>query len=379
MENFTVYNPVKLHFGKNVLNGLGKAVKEYGKIVLMVYGRGSVKNNGVYDKAIEQLNSINAEVFEYRGVRPNPIVEDVDAAAQLGREKNVELILAVGGGSVVDSAKMISLAMPVNTTAWDFYEGKIKPKTAVPMICVLTLAATGTEMNPFAVIQNNHQQRKLGMGHDLMYPKHSFLDPIYTISVSKEYTAYGISDLIAHCLEAYFGAGEASLADRFVYSIIKEAMQYGPLLLQNLNNYDLRARIMYAAMVALNKTTIYGRVSADWGVHSIGHNLSLLFDMAHGASLSIAYPAWLKLHCNRAGSRIKELGQNLFDDNTIEGTIRKLEDFYRSIGSPVRLPEAGITKNQHQLIVDTMTKHNESGLHHKLSKEDVVEMIKLMW
>ena len=379
MENFTIYNPVRLHFGKNVLNGLGRAVKEYGTKVLLVYGGGSIKKNGVYDKVIEQLQSINAEVFEYYGIKPNPVVEDVDAAAQLGREKDVDVILAVGGGSVIDSAKMISLAIPVDTTAWDFYEGIIKPKSAVPMICVLTLAATGTEMNPFAVVQNGQKQRKLGMGHDLMYPKHSFLNPTYTISVSKDYTAYGIADLIAHCLEAYFGAGDASLSDRFVYSIIEEALQYGPMLMNDLNSYDLRARIMYAATTALNKMTMYGRVSGDWGVHSIGHNLSLLFDTPHGASLSIAYPAWLKFHHNRAGDRIKSLGKNLFDDDTIDGTIKKLEDYFRLIGCPVTLPETGIKQDEKQKIIDLMTKYDESGNHHKLSKEDMVEIVELMW
>jgi len=379
MENFIAYNPVKLHFGKDVLNSLGKSVKEYGKKVLLVYGGGSIKKNGVYEKVIEQLQNINAEVYEYTGIRPNPIVEDVDAAATLGRERDVEVILAVGGGSVIDSAKMISVAIPVKTTAWDFFEGKIKPKSAIPLVSVLTLAATGTEMNPFAVVQNNQKQRKLGLGHDLMYPKHSFLDPTYTISVSKEYTAYGIADLIAHCLEAFFGNGDASLADRFVYSIIKESIQYGPLLMQDLNSYDLRARIMYAATVALNKMTIHGRVSADWGVHSIGHNLSLLFDMAHGASLSIIYPAWLKLHREKARERIIELGKNLFNVSTVDETIVKLEDYFRSIGCPVRLPDAGISKDKHPVIVEAMTKHDESGLHHKLSKEDVEEMINYMW
>lgn len=379
MENFIAYNPVKLHFGKDVLDDLGKAVDEFGKKVLLVYGGGSIKKNGVYEKIIKQLNTIGAEVYEYSGIKPNPVVEHVNDAASSGREKKVDVIIAAGGGSVIDSAKMISIAIPVNASAWDFFEGKIKPKSAIPLISVLTLAATGTEMNPYAVLQNNSLQRKLGMGHQLMYPQHSFLDPTYTISVSKEYTAYGIADLIAHCLEAFFGAGDASLSDKFVYSIISEAMQYGPLLMQDLKDYDLRAKIMYAATAALNQTTTYGRVSGDWGVHNIGHNLSLLFDMAHGASLAIAYPAWLKLHHDRAGDRIIELGKNIFDDDTIDGTINKFENFFRSIGCPVRLPDAGINKDQHELIVDAMTKHDESGVHHKLSREDVVEMIEAMW
>jgi alcohol dehydrogenase YqhD (iron-dependent ADH family) len=234
-------------------------------------------------------------------------------------------------------------------------------------------------MNPFAVIQNNVLQRKLAMKDDLMYPKYSFLDPAYTISVSKEYTAYGIADLTAHCLEAFFGAGDASLSDRIVYAIIREAMYYGSLLMKDLKNYDLRARIMYAAMLALNKTTMYGRVSADWGAHSFGHSLSVLFNMPHGASLSVVYPAWLKFHHNKAGERIIELGKNLFNDETIEGTISKIEDFFHNIGCPVRLPEAGIMKDQQRKIVDIMTKYDENGFHYKMSKNDIETMIGYMW
>lgn len=379
MENFIAYNPVKLHFGKDVLNKLGKAVDEYGKKVLLVYGGGSIKKNGVYEKVIEQLNSINAQIYEYKGIKPNPIIDDVDAASQLGRDKHVDVILAAGGGSVIDSSKVISIGIPVNTTAWDFYEGKMKPKSAIPLISVLTLAATGTEMNPFAVVQNNKTQRKLGMGYEVMFPKQSFLDPTYTISVSKDYTAYGIADLIAHCLEAFFGKGDASLSDKIVYAIIKEAMEFGPQLLYNLDDYELRSRIMYAATMALNRVTLHGRVSGDWGVHSIGHNLSILYDIAHGASLSIAYPAWLKLHRERAGSRILELGENLFDEHSVDGTIIKMEEFFHSIGCPVRLPEAGINQDQYQRIVDLMTKHDESGSHHKLSRADMIKIVELMW
>ena len=164
---------------------------------------------------------------------------------------------------------------------------------------MLTLAATGTEMNRFAVVQNNQTKEKLGYGDPLIYPKESFLDPSYTISVPANYTSYGITDLIAHSLEAFFGEGEASLSDRFVYAIIHEALDNGPLLMKDPENYLLREKIMYAATNALNNLTFYGRKSGDWGVHSIGHVLSVLYDIPHGASLSIAYPAWLRLHQDR--------------------------------------------------------------------------------
>src|SRR5664279_3009171 len=162
------------------------------------------------------LKEVNAEVFEYEGIQSNPLIEDVEAAAAIGRKHGVECILAVGGGSVIDSAKFISITIPVQHPAWDFITRKAKPEKAIPLICILTLAATGTEMNPFAVISKHDSNFKDGFGSPFMYPAHSFLDPQLTITVPRNYTAYGIADLIAHSFEAWFGAGESTLGDRFI-------------------------------------------------------------------------------------------------------------------------------------------------------------------
>jgi hypothetical protein len=379
MEQFVMYNPVKLHFGRGVADHLGKSLLKYGKRVLLVYGGGSIKNNGIYDQVMAQLQKIGADVFEYQGVRPNPIIEDVDAAAALGRDKQVDVILAVGGGSVIDSAKIIAITIPVLHSGWDFMKGKEKPLSAVPVIAMLTLAATGTEMNRFAVVQNNATKEKLGYGDPLTYPNESFLDPAYTITVPYNYTSYGITDLIAHCLEAYFGAGEATLSDRFVFAIIREAIDFGPALMNDLDNYSLREKIMYAATNALNNLTAYGRVNGDWGVHSLGHGLSVLYDVPHGASLSIVYPAWLKLHLNRASDRIARLGENLFGTETAEEAIQELESFFRSIGSPVRLSDYGIDATIHGAeIISTWKRNKSGGNHHRLSEADYPELLNLM-
>jgi alcohol dehydrogenase YqhD (iron-dependent ADH family) len=379
MENFILYNPVKLHFGKGVVDGLGKAVLKYGKRVLLVYGGGSIKKNGIYDQVLAQLSKAGIDVFEYQGIRPNPVIEDVDAAAALGRDKQVDVVLAVGGGSVIDSAKIISITIPASGSGWDFIKGNAKPKTAIPLISVLTLAATGTEMNRFAVVQNNATKEKLGYGDALTYPRESFLDPAYTISVSPDYTSYGITDLIAHSLEAYFGEGEASLSDRFVYAIIREAIDYGPLLIKDLKNYQLREKIMYAATNALNNLTMYGRKSGDWGVHSIGHVLSVLYDVPHGASLSIAYPAWLRLHLDRIPDRITDLGKNLFGTVSAEAAILELESFFKLIGSPVSLAEIHINADQKgEEIFQTLKLNRVGGNHHKLTDQDYRELIRFM-
>ena len=236
MENFIAYNPTSLHFGKNVLSTLGATLKEYGNKVLLVYGKGSVKKSGLYEKIMDILTKEGFEVCEFGGIQSNPLIEDVDAAALTGRQHKVDVILAIGGGSVIDSSKIISVAIPVTNKAWDFFTGKVAAKTAIPLVAVLTLAATGTEMNPFAVVSNHALGQKSAFGSPLTFPRHSFLDPQLTLTVPRDYTAYGIADLMAHCFEAWFGTGETSLTDRFVISIVREALEYGPKLLGDLTN-----------------------------------------------------------------------------------------------------------------------------------------------
>jgi hypothetical protein len=227
-------------------------------------------------------------------------------------------------------------------------------------------------------LQNHKTDEKLGYGHPSMYPKHSFLDPSYTLTVPANYTAYGIVDLIAHCLEAYFGAGDASLSDRFVQSIIKEAMEFGPLLMNDLANYDLRARIMWAATNALNGLTSYGRVSGDWAVHGLGHVLSFLYDTPHGASLSIVYPAWLKKMKVRNPERIAHLGELLFNQKDTDAAIAGLENFFKGLGSPVTLNEIGKNEKNLDDILRVMNLNRVSGMNLKLNADDRKEILRLM-
>ncbi|MDY6800755.1 MAG: iron-containing alcohol dehydrogenase [Bacteroidota bacterium] len=378
MENFTAYNPTKLHFGKDVVEQLGEAAQEYGKKVLLMYGKGSIKKNGIYDQVIKQLKSFKAEVIEYSGIKSNPLVNDVSEAAQLGKLNNIDLILAVGGGSVIDSAKITGLSIANNTDPWAIMKFKVKPKATIPLIAVLTLAATGSEMNGAAVLQNHKTDEKIGFVSSLNFPKHSFLDPAYTFSVPKDYTAYGIVDLIAHSLEGFFGEGDATLTDRFVEAIIKEAMEYGPKVLSEPENYEYRAKIMWAATNALNGLTNHGRKSGDWGVHDIGHNLSYLFDTPHGATLSIAYPAWLKLQKDRIPERIAKLGEHLYGNPSADETIKHLENFFHSLGSPIKLSDIGIGEDKKETIIQQMIKTETNGMVHKLNDDDRKRIVELM-
>jgi alcohol dehydrogenase YqhD (iron-dependent ADH family) len=370
MENFVAHIPTRLHFGKDVVKELGKTAKSIGHHALLVYGKGSVLRNGSYDAVKKQLDASGINITEYNGIKPNPVVSDVDKATSLGRLNNVDMVVAVGGGSVIDSAKIISLCIAGNYKGWDVMKHKVKPTRSLPLIAVLTLAATGTEMNPFSVIQNPETKEKIGYANPLIYPAYSFLDPQYTSSVPVNHTAYGIADLVAHCLEAYFGGGECSLSDRFVFAIIQEAMEYGPALLNDPHNYDLRARIMWAATTALNGLTLYGKANGDFGVHDIGHTLSFLYDTPHGASLTIAFPAWMKVLKSRMADRLVKLGENLFNTPDPDATIAGLETFFRKIQCPVRMSETGIGHEKHTEILELMNQNNVSGNNYSLSKID---------
>lgn len=375
MQNFTAFIPTRLHFGHNAAREIGNHAAQIGNHALLVYGCGSVFRNGSYSDTVDKLKQRNVQVTEYGGIKPNPLVDDVAKAAKLGRENGVNMVVAVGGGSVLDSAKVMAICMADACDPWDVMTRNHQPQAAVPIMAVLTLAATGTEMNPAAVIQNPRTKQKLGFRHELMYPAHSYLDPSYTLSVPRNYTAYGVVDLVAHCLEAWFGEGEASLSDRFTTAIIQEAIQYGPALMQDMRNFELRSKIMWAATNALNNLTIYGRSSPDWGVHLLAHTLSVLYDTAHGATLSIIYPAWMKAMRDRASNRIAQLGQHLFNTSSVDVTIAALEAFFANLGSPIRCQDVGIDTSCKQDILNLMNKNQAQGLNYKLSEVERAEIL----
>ena len=377
IQNFTAYNPTRLHFGKGVVEDLGKTVKQYGNKVLLVYGKESVKKYGYYDQVAHQLTDTGIQWIEYAGIKPNPVIEDVRKAAAFGMENGVDTVLALGGGSVIDSSKIIAATIATGIEPWDIVSWKNHPRKSLPLICILTLAATGTEMNAAAVVQNEKTKEKLGYVNPLMFPKESFLDPQYTTTVPATYTAYGIVDLIAHALEAFYGGGEPSVIDKITLSIIKDAMETAPRLMADLSDYNLRAAIMLDATIALNGLTSYGKVGGDWGVHGIGHEISLLFDTPHGATLSIAYPAWLKLQKERIPERILAMGRGLFGATTVDESISKLEAFFVSIQSPVKLTDIGLA-DKTPAILTQLNQNKVSGMHHALMDEDRKVLTELM-
>jgi hypothetical protein len=380
MINFTAHNPTKVIFGKDVVKQLGTEAVKYGNRALLLIGQGSVKKNGLLDTVLAQLERMGVTPTLFEGIRPNPIYQDCDKAVQVALDANVEMIVAVGGGSVLDSAKAIAMGFYVHHSVWDFYTQKAaKPASALPILAVLTLAATGSEMNPYTVIQNTETGLKLGYGAPVLYPKVSFLDPTYTFSVSPTQTAYGVADLISHCLEEFFEPTPSLLSDHIASDIIKLAFEYGRQAVAEPENYEARAQVMWLATMALNGSLSAGKYGGDWGVHALEHSLSVLFDIAHGAGLSIAYPAWIKYHATQVSSKLDFLAERVLGKgHTGEDFIHALEAFYTEIGTPTHLSQLNIGTDKHASILENWAKSKASGSFYKLSEKDYPALLALM-
>ena len=380
MKNFIVNNPTKLLFGKGVVSKLGSYSKSLGSKAIIIIGKGSVKSNGILDAVTEQLKSAGTEYVLFEGIKSNPIFQDVDACISVAREFQADQIVAIGGGSVVDSAKAVAAGFYHDGSVWDICSGGIKVTQALPILCVLTLAATGTEMNKFSVIQNDETGQKLGWGSDLVYPHVSFLDPEYTFSVPKTYTAYGVSDLIAHTFEQYFEPTSSPLSDHLATDIVKLAFEYGKKVMDNPTDYEARENILWLSTVALNGSLSAGKQGGDWGVHGFEHSLSVLYDIPHGAGLSIIYPAWMKTFFLEIESKLDFMAQRVLgEDKKAQDFIDAYEAFCRSINSPIRLVEVDIESDQESVIIDNLNKNKVSGMFFPQNEAIYRKMLSLMF
>jgi alcohol dehydrogenase YqhD (iron-dependent ADH family) len=294
VENFTFYNPTALIFGKGQLEALTTEVPKYGKNVLVVYGGGSIKKSGLYDNVMNLLKGIDANVFELGGVEPNPRLTTVHKGAEICKRENIDFLLAVGGGSVLDCTKAIAAAAKYDGDAWDFITHKFEVTDALPFGTVLTLAATGSEMNCGSVITNWDTQEKRGWGSPAVFPKFSILDPVHTFSVPRDHTIYGMVDMMSHVFESYFAhTTNTPLQERMLESILQTVIETAPKLLENLESYEHRETILYSGTMALNGMTYMG-MAGDWATHNIEHAVSAIYDIPHGGGLAIIFPNWMK-------------------------------------------------------------------------------------
>lgn len=378
MDNFIFQNPTKLIFGKDQLQQLKVEVPRYGKKVLLVYGGGSIKRTGLYDKVVTILNEIGAEVFELPGVEPNPRITTARKGVEICKTEGIDFILAVGGGSVIDCSKLIAAGAKYDGDAWDIVIKKAFAKEALPFGTVLTLAATGSEMNAGSVITNWETNEKYGWGSAVTFPKFSILDPVHTYSVPKNQTIYGIVDMMSHVLEHYFHlTEETDFQDRMCESLLITVMETAPKLLEDLENYDHRATILYCGTMALNGILNMG-YRGDWATHNLEHAVSAVYDIPHGGGLAILFPHWMEHNLKVKPERFKQLAERVLGVNSegksaeeagLEG-IRKLREYWNSIGAPARLADYDIDESKLDLMADRAMVNGEFGSFTKLNRED---------
>lgn len=346
MIDFTFQNPTKIFFGKNSLNNLSGEARRWGTRVLMVYGGGSIKRTGVYDRVKEQLAGL--EVWELGGVQPNPRLSLVREGIGLCREHGIQLVLAVGGGSAIDTAKAIANGACYAGDVWDLFEGKGQNTDVLALGTVVTIPAAGSEMSDSSVITREEDLCKRGRNTPLNFPKFSILNPEFTFTLPPFQTACGAVDIMAHMMERYFTRVEhVELIDRMTEGALKTVVNNAPIVMREPENYDARAEIMWAGCLAHNTLLQTGRVG-DWASHKLEHELSALYDIAHGAGLAIVFPAWMRYALAHDGAKkLAQFAVRVFDVPADLGTdkavaeegIRRLEAFYRELGLTTTLGE----------------------------------------
>ncbi len=386
MENFNYNIPTKIYFGEGQIEVLGKQIKKYGSRVLLAYGGGSIKKTGVYDHVVKQLEDNSIPYFELSGIEPNPRVESVEEGVKICRENDGDFVLAVGGGSTIDCAKAIAAAYYYMGDPWDLVIVKAEIKDVLPIGTVLTLSATGSEMDAGAVITNTKTNQKYGFGHPGFFPKFSVLDPTYTYTVDKYQTAAGVADIMSHTFESYFSKDKgAYLQDRISEAILKTCIHYGPVAMEDPNNYEARANIMWASSLAINGLIKYGK-NSEWSVHPLQHELSAYYDITHGVGLAILTPHWMEHVLDEDnlykfveyGVNVWNIDKSLADIEIAKISISKTSEFFDSLEIPMTLEKVGINEEKLELMAKAVTDHNKGlvGNFKELKYEDVLAIFK---
>jgi hypothetical protein len=359
MQNFVLHQTTKIIFGRETIAKIGPETAAFGKKVLLVYGSGSIKRNGIYRQVVESLVAAGLTVVEHGGVKSNPVLSHVRAGVALARREQVEVVVAVGGGSVIDSAKAIAAGALVEHDVWQFFKGKKSIGAKLPLTCVLTLAAAGSEMNGGMVLTNEEQQQKFGIGSQMLKPEVSILDPVATFTVPADYTAYGAIDAIAHLLEFYFTTGdpETPVQDRLAEGLIVNIMESCDRCLDNPADYEARASLMWCATLALNGLSAAGLGLVGFPMHMIEHSLSAIYDVPHGAGLSVVLPAWMSWRAPQAAARFAQFGRRVFnltgtDEEAAVTGIAALKKWFIGVGGPVTLDELKIPASAVPALAD---------------------------
>lgn len=389
MLDFTYYTPTKVIFGKDSHKKVGEIIKDYGyKRIMMQYGKGSIIKSGLYDEVMKSLKENNIEVVEMGGVEPNPKLSFVRKAIEVAKKENVEMILAVGGGSAIDSSKYTATGAKYDGDVWDFPSRKATPEDGLPVGCILTISAAGSEMSSSAVISNEELNIKRGYNSEFNRCKFAICNPELTYSVSKYQTACGIVDIMSHTMERYFSVcPPTDLTDRICESVLKAVINAGKVAIESPDDYEARATIMWASSLSHNDLTGSGRQHV-LPVHQFEHALSGEYqEIAHGAGLSVLLPAWARYVYKQNPSRFSQFARRVWDiedNDDISASIKGIEDmenFFSSIGMPLRLREFNIPESCTERLADLCTygKQRTIPTYIDLAYDDVKEIFDLCY
>lgn len=387
MNNFVYNIPTKVYFGENQLSNLAKELLKFGRRVLMTYGGGSIKRIGLYDRVVSELQAAGIELYELSGIEPNPRIESVRKGAAMCKEHNIDVLLAVGGGSTLDATKFMAAGACVDHDPWEFFGANAKPiERALPIVTILTLAATGSEMDSGGVISNLATGDKLGRLAPALQPRVSFLDPTLTYSVSKFQTACGAADMMSHIIEVYFNTQkDLFMLDCFMEGMLKTIVKYAPIALREPDNYEARANLMWTSSWAINGFINGGKRKA-WSCHPMEHELSAVYDITHGLGLAILTPRWMEYCLDETNvDKYVQYGVNVFGIDASQEkmaiareSIRRTEEFlFDTLGLERTFGAVGIKREDYAMMAQKACRYGDIKGFKTLTPEDVVRIFEM--
>lgn len=386
MNNFQFKNPTHIVFGEGTADQVGQLASQYGKTILLVYGSGSIKKTGLYDKTIKHLNDAGLTIHELPNIEPNPRLSTVKKGIEICRTQGVDFILAVGGGSVIDASKAIAAGVPYEGDVWDFFTNKAVIKAALPIGTILTLAATGSEMNGSTVVTNWEENLKRGGGSSLLYPKFSILDPTLTYTVPRNHTVNGAVDIMSHVFEQYFSlTPNTPLQERLCESILQTVIENVENALENPEHAAARANLMWCGTLALNGGLISAGMANDWASHGIEHEVSAIYDIPHGAGLAVIFPNWMTYVHEERIDRFVQYAVRVWGINPEGKTdkevalagIQATRDFFTRIGAESRLADFEIGSDKLDRMAEEAVRYGAIGSFKRLEKADVKAILEL--
>lgn len=360
MKEFIFCNPTQIVFGKDAVQGLGAEMKRHGRRCLLVYGQSAIKKIGLYDTVLAQLRAASLDVIEHGGVKANPVLSHARTGIAKARAERADCVLAVGGGSVLDEAKAIAAGALYDGDVWDFYATEKKPAACLPLVTVLTVPATGSEMNGGTVVTNEDTKQKFGFIHPALYPKTSFLDPALTRSLSRAQIAYGAVDALSHLMEGYFthDGGWTPIQDRWAEGLARSIVEATERILAGPDDDDARATYMWGATLAWNGMVSAGIGGFSFPNHAVAHPIGAVYDLAHGATLAMVIPYWMQQSIPLRAARIAQFGRQALglaaggaDEHVAAVACEKWRDWFRRIGAPTTFAEANVTAPDRQELL----------------------------